>query len=46
MAGVGKEGGGPSGMNAAIYTARADRRTLVFDDGGGTTRGVDAMENV
>ena len=39
-------GGGPSGLSAAIYTARADRRTLVFDSGGGTTRDVDTMENV
>jgi thioredoxin reductase (NADPH) len=46
MAGVAIIGGGPTGLNAAIYTARADRRTLVFDDGGGTTRDVDTMENV
>ena len=39
-------GGGPTGLNAAIYTARADKRTLVFDDGSGTTRDVDTMENV
>jgi len=39
-------GGGPSGLSAAIHTARADRRTLVFDSGGGTTRDVDTMENV
>jgi thioredoxin reductase (NADPH) len=46
MSGVAIIGGGPTGLNAAIYTARADRRTLVFDDGGGTTRDVDTMENV
>jgi thioredoxin reductase (NADPH) len=46
MTGVAIIGGGPTGLNAAIYTARADRRTLVFDDGGGTTRDVDTMENV
>lgn len=39
-------GGGPTGLSAAIYTARADKRTLVFDDGGGTTRDVGRMENV
>jgi Thioredoxin reductase len=39
-------GGGPTGLSAAIYTARADKETLVFDDGGGTTRSVDRMENV
>jgi len=46
MSGVAIIGGGPSGLSAAIYTARADRRTLVFDSGGGTTRDVDTMENV
>lgn len=46
MTGVAIIGGGPTGLNAAIYTARADKRTLVFDDGGGTTRDVDTMENV
>jgi thioredoxin reductase (NADPH) len=46
MPGVAIIGGGPTGLSAAIYTSRADRRTLVFDDGGGTTRGVDTMENV
>ncbi|OYR73862.1 NAD(P)/FAD-dependent oxidoreductase [Halorubrum ezzemoulense] len=46
MSGIAIVGGGPTGLNAAIYTARADRRTLVFDDGGGTTRDVDTMENV
>ena len=46
MSGVAIIGGGPAGLSAAIYTSRADRRTLVFDDGGGTTRDVDAMENV
>ncbi|OYR82720.1 thioredoxin-disulfide reductase, partial [Halorubrum distributum] len=46
MSGVAIIGGGPTGLNAAIYTARADKRTLVFDDGGGTTRDVDTMENV
>jgi thioredoxin reductase (NADPH) len=39
-------GGGPAGLSAAVYTARADQETLVFDDGGGTTRDVDRMENV
>jgi thioredoxin reductase (NADPH) len=39
-------GGGPAGASAAVYTARADQETYVFDDGGGTTRDVDAMENV
>ena len=38
-------GGGPAGASAAIYTARAGQETLVFDDGGGTTRDVDAIEN-
>ncbi|MEF8829777.1 MAG: NAD(P)/FAD-dependent oxidoreductase [Haloarcula sp.] len=46
MSSVAIIGGGPSGLSAAIYTARADRRTLVFDSGGGTTRDVDTMENV
>ena len=46
MTGVAIIGGGPTGLSAAIYTARADKRTLVFDDGGGTTRDVDTMENV
>jgi thioredoxin reductase (NADPH) len=46
MTGIAIVGGGPSGLSAAVYTARADRRTLVFDDGGGTTRDVDVMENV
>jgi thioredoxin reductase (NADPH) len=46
MSGVAIVGGGPTGLSAGIYTARADRRTLVFDDGGGTTRDVDVMENV
>jgi thioredoxin reductase (NADPH) len=46
MPGVAIIGGGPTGLSAAIYTSRADRRTLVFDDGGGTTRDVDTMENV
>jgi len=39
-------GGGPAGLSAAVYTARADQETVVFDSGGGTTREVDAMENV
>lgn len=39
-------GGGPSGLSAAIYTAKADRRILVSDSGGGTIREVDTMENV
>src|SRR6056297_3496067 len=46
MSGVAIIGGGPAGLSAAIYTARADKRTLVFDDGGGTTRDVSRMENV
>ncbi len=46
MSGIAIVGGGPTGLSAAIYTARADRRTLVFDDGSGTTRDVDTMENV
>ncbi|WP_135663973.1 NAD(P)/FAD-dependent oxidoreductase [Halorhabdus rudnickae] len=39
-------GGGPAGLAAAVYTARADQETLVFDKGDGTTRDVDWMENV
>jgi thioredoxin reductase (NADPH) len=39
-------GGGPAGLSAAVYTSRADQETYVFDDGGGTTRDVDRMENV
>ncbi|MFC4245679.1 NAD(P)/FAD-dependent oxidoreductase [Natribaculum luteum] len=39
-------GGGPAGLSAAVYTARADQETYVFDDGSGTTREVDTMENV
>lgn len=39
-------GGGPAGLSAAVYTARADQETLVFDKGGGTTQDVDFMENV
>jgi len=39
-------GGGPAGTSAAVYTARADQTTYVFDDGGGTTRDVGRMENV
>jgi thioredoxin reductase (NADPH) len=46
MADVAIIGGGPAGLSAAVYTARADQETLVFDDGGGTTREVDRMENV
>jgi thioredoxin reductase (NADPH) len=46
MSGVAIVGGGPTGLSAATYTSRADRRTLVFDNGGGTTRDVDTMENV
>ncbi|MEZ3118020.1 NAD(P)/FAD-dependent oxidoreductase [Halobaculum sp. MBLA0147] len=38
-------GGGPAGLSAAIYTARAGKDTLVLDKGGGTTRQVDWMEN-
>jgi len=39
-------GGGPAGLSAAVYTGRADQETYVFDDGSGTTRDVDRMENV
>lgn len=39
-------GGGPAGLSAAIYTARADQETLVIDKGSGTTRQVDWMENL
>lgn len=39
-------GAGPAGTSAAVYTARADQETYVFDDGGGTTRDVGLMENV
>ncbi len=39
-------GGGPAGASAAVYTARADQETIIFDDGGGTTRDVGIMENV
>jgi thioredoxin reductase (NADPH) len=46
MADVAIIGGGPAGLSAAVYTARADQETLVFDKGGGTTRDVDMMENV
>ena len=38
-------GGGPAGLSAAVYTARAGKETLVVDKGGGTTRQVDWMEN-
>ncbi len=38
-------GGGPAGASAAIYTARADQETLVFDKGGGTTRDVETIDN-
>lgn len=46
MADVAIIGGGPAGLSAAVYTARADQETLVFDKGDGTTRDVDMMENV
>jgi thioredoxin reductase (NADPH) len=39
-------GGGPSGSSAAVYTARADQETIIFDKGDGTTENVDFMENV
>lgn len=38
-------GGGPAGASAAIYTARAGQETLVFDEGGGTTRDVETIDN-
>ncbi|MFB6069416.1 MAG: NAD(P)/FAD-dependent oxidoreductase [Halanaeroarchaeum sp.] len=38
-------GGGPAGLSAAVYTARADKETLVFDKGGGTTRDVETIDN-
>ena len=38
-------GGGPAGLSAAIYTARAGQETLVFDKGGGTTRDVETIDN-
>ncbi|WP_181685934.1 NAD(P)/FAD-dependent oxidoreductase [Halorhabdus salina] len=46
MADVAIIGGGPAGLAAAVYTARADQETLIFDKGDGTTRDVDWMENV
>ncbi|MEF8976993.1 MAG: NAD(P)/FAD-dependent oxidoreductase [Halapricum sp.] len=39
-------GGGPAGSSAAVYTARADQETIIFDKGDGTTENVDYMENV
>ena len=39
-------GGGPAGSSAAVYTARADQETIIFDKGDGTTENVDFMENV
>ena len=45
MADIAIIGGGPAGASAAIYTARAGQETIVFDDGGGTTREVEAIEN-
>jgi len=46
MAEIAIVGGGPAGLAAAVYTARADRETIVFDSGEGTTASVDWMENV
>jgi len=38
-------GGGPAGLSAAIYTARAGQDTVVFDKGGATIQRVDRIYN-
>lgn len=38
-------GGGPAGLTSAIYTSRADFRTIVFDKPGGLLKKVESIEN-